>query len=50
MEELKIRKGQKCNKCKKPIKGEYAYNGKWWCIKCKDKDSDNKIKNYLNEV
>jgi len=44
----KLRKGQKCWKCKKIIKGEWSYNGHFWHTKCKDKDTAKIIKKYLN--
>ena len=48
--ELKPRKNQKCTACKKIIKKEWAYNGKWWCQKCKDKDSKKRIREYLKSL
>lgn len=45
---IKIKKGQKCWKCKKEIQGEWAYNGHYWHTKCKDKDTQNRIKKLIN--
>uniref|UniRef100_A0A6M3LGV5 Uncharacterized protein n=1 Tax=viral metagenome TaxID=1070528 RepID=A0A6M3LGV5_9ZZZZ len=45
----KLRKGQLCCRCFKVIKGEWAYNGKWWCKKCKNKDTAKRIENYLED-
>lgn len=46
---LKPRKNQKCRVCKKILteRGGWAFNGHWWCGKCKDKDSALRIKKYL---
>ena len=46
---VKRSKGQKCNKCKKEIKKEFVYNGKWWCSGCKEKDTKNLIKRYIKD-
>ena len=46
---LKLRKGQKCWLCKKEIKKDWAYSGYYWCEKCKDKDSSEKIRKYLRQ-
>ena len=43
------RKGQKCIKCKKEIKKEWAFKGKWWCMKCKEADTKKIIKEYLDK-
>ena len=47
--ELKIRKGQKCYLCKKEIKKSWCYSGHWWHIGCKIKDSNKRIKKYLED-
>ena len=47
---IKLRKGQKCWKCKKVIKGEWAYNGHYWCTKCKDKDTTKRIEKYMKPM
>jgi len=46
---MKLPKNQKCWLCKKEIKGEYAYNGHYWHLKCKEKDSNQRIKEYLKD-
>ena len=47
---IKLRKNQKCWKCKKIIKGEWAYNGThFWCIKCKDEDTQKRIEKIINQ-
>ena len=43
----KLRKGQKCWGCKKEIKGEWCYNGHYWHEKCMDKETNNRINDYL---
>ncbi len=45
-EPLKIRKGQKCFMCKKEIKKDWIWNGKWWHDKCKGKDTRKIIDKY----
>ena len=46
-----IRKNQKCFSCKKEIirkhNKEWAYNGNWWCLPCKEKETRKRIKRYL---
>ena len=45
----KLPKGQKCFMCKKEIKKEWAYNGHYFCGKCKDIDSANRINKYFKK-
>ena len=40
---------KKCQLCKKEIKKDYCYNGThYWHDKCKEIDTNNKLKRYLN--
>ena len=47
---IRLKKGQKCFKCKKVIKGAWMYNGHYWCEKCKDKDTAGRIRRFLKEI
>jgi len=51
MNEIKLKKGQKCFKCKKEIKkGSWIFNGFYWHEKCKDIDTNKRISNYLKTI
>lgn len=46
----KLRKGQKCFLCKKIISGSFCYNGYYWHDKCKEKDSNRRIKEFISSL
>ncbi len=47
---IKPRKNQKCCVCGKSVENDWAYNGKWYCGKCKDKDTKRIIKEYIKSL
>ncbi len=38
---------KKCYLCKKDIKGDWCYSGQYYHEKCKEKDSADRIKDFL---
>jgi len=48
--EPKLRKGQKCWLCKKEIKRNFCYNGHYWHLRCKNRDSARRIKEAIKKI
>lgn len=43
----KLKKGQLCKHCSKEIKKDWCYNGHFWHSRCKEMNTNRRIKGYL---